>query len=140
MLPIAKRLTFSCRRNQLDQHASIRILDDGVSQPNGLTVGLRLTSVQGATRSARSSATLNILDDDYDPGYVTFSSATYVTNESSGAVVLTVNRSGANRGTLSVECVTTNGTAISGVNYVGVTNNLVWNDLESAPQAMSSSR
>jgi len=112
---------------------SIRVLDDGVSEPNGLTVGLRLTDVENASLGL-SSATLNIIDNDLSPGSVTFSSASYVTNETAGAVVLTVNRVGADKGTLTVQCITTNGTAISGVNYTGVTNTLVWNSLDFSPR------
>ena len=126
----SKRLSFApgvtCLTNR-----DIKIIDDGIRQPNGLTVGLRLASVQGASLGL-STATLKIVDNDYDPGYVSFSSATYVTNETSGGAVLTVNRAGANKGTLTVQCITTNGSAISGVNYVGVTTNLVWNNLDAS--------
>ncbi len=128
----SKRLSFAPGVTSITNR-EIRILDDSVRQPNGLTVGLRLSGVQGATLGL-SSATLNIIDNDYDPGYVTFSSATYVTNKTSGAAVLTVNRAGANKGTLTVQCITTNGSAISGVNYTGVTNTLVWNNLDSSPR------
>ena len=128
----SKRLTFSPGATSLTNR-EIRILDDGIREPNGLTVGLRLTGVSGATLGL-STATLNIVDNDYDPGYVTFSSANYATNKNSGAAILTVNRFGANKGALTLQCITTNGSAISGVNYTGVTNTLVWTNLESSPR------
>jgi uncharacterized repeat protein (TIGR01451 family)/uncharacterized delta-60 repeat protein len=120
-----KRITF--QPGEISTNISIKIIDDGVSEPNGLTVGLRLTGVSGATLGL-SSATINILDTDLTPGYLTFSSASYVTNESAGAVVLEVDRRGANKGTLSVQCITTDGTALNGTNYLGGTNTLTWND------------
>ena len=101
--------------------------DDGVSEPNGLTVGLRLTPTPGAIVGL-ASATLNILDNDLTPGYLTFASASYVTNLSGGAVTLEIDRRGANKGTLSVQCITTNITAIDGVNYIGGSNTLSWSD------------
>ena len=128
----SKRLSFAPGVISLTNH-DIRIIDDGIREPNGLTVGLRLTSVQGASLGL-ATATLNIIDNDYDPGYVTFSSAAYVTNETAGAAILTVNRAGANKGTLTLQCITTNGSALSGTDYVGVTNTLVWSSLDSSPR------
>ena len=122
----SKRLSFAPGVVSITNR-EIKIIDDGISEPNGLTVGLRLTGVSGATLGL-SSATLNIIDNDYGPGYVTFSSSAYTTNESGGAVVLEVDRKGANKGTLSVQCITTNGTALNGTNYVGSTNTLSWSD------------
>jgi uncharacterized repeat protein (TIGR01451 family)/uncharacterized delta-60 repeat protein len=130
----SQRLTFPAGITSLT-NTSIRILDDSVSQPNGLTVGLRLTSVLGQGASlGLSSATLNLIDNDGSPGSVSFSPATYTTNQSAPSAVIAATRSGADRGTLTVQCITTNGTAISGVNYIGVTNTLVWNDLEFGPR------
>jgi uncharacterized delta-60 repeat protein/uncharacterized repeat protein (TIGR01451 family) len=128
----SKRLSFSPGVSAITNR-EIKIIDDHISEPSGLTVGLRLSGVQSATLGL-SAATLNIVDNDYDPGYVTLSSATYTNNESSGAAVLVVNRIGANKGTVSVQCITTNGTALSGVNYIGVTNTLVWNDGDASPR------
>jgi uncharacterized repeat protein (TIGR01451 family)/uncharacterized delta-60 repeat protein len=130
----SKRLSFAPGVTAITNR-EIKVIDDSVRQPNGLTVGLRLSGVQGATLGL-ANATLNIIDNDYDAGYVTFSSAAYVTNKTSGAAILTVNRMGANKGTLTVQCITTNGTAISGVNYTGVTNTLVWNSLDSTPRTV----
>jgi uncharacterized repeat protein (TIGR01451 family)/uncharacterized delta-60 repeat protein len=124
-LPNPLRITF--QPGQTSTNVSVKILDDGISEPSGLTVGLRLTGVSGATLGL-ASATLNILDTDLTPGYLTFSSASYVTNVSGGAVILEVDRRQANKGTLSVQCITTDGTAFNGTNYLGGTNTLSWSD------------
>ncbi len=128
----SKRLSFAPGVTSITNR-EIKVIDDGIREPNGVTVGLHLSGVQGATLGL-ASATLNIIDNDYDPGYLSFSSASYVTNKSSGAAVLTVNRNGSNKGALTVQCITTNITAMSGVNYTGVTNTLVWNNLDSSPK------
>ena len=72
----SKRLSFAPGVVSITNR-EIRLIDDSIRQPNGLTVGLRLTGVQGATLGL-STATLNIIDNDYDPGYLTFSSASYL--------------------------------------------------------------
>jgi len=50
---------------------------------------------------------------------------------------LTVTRSGANKGTMSVQIATTNGTALNGVHYAGLTNTLDWNDGDSTPRLVT---
>jgi uncharacterized repeat protein (TIGR01451 family)/uncharacterized delta-60 repeat protein len=124
-------LTFSSQVTT--QTFQIPIIDDHVSEPGGLTVQLLLSSISGASYGL-ASATLNILDNDGSPGTVYFSPPTYTTNMSAPAVVISATRSGADRGTLTAQCITTNGTALNGVNYFGVTNTLVWNDLEFGPR------
>ena len=124
-VPYSQKLTF--RPGQTSTNVYITVKDDGRSEPNGVTVGLRLTPTPGTTVGL-GSAILNILDTDLTPGYLIFSSASYVTNVSGGAVVLEVDRRGANRGTLSVQCITSDGTAVNGTQYLGGTNLLTWSD------------
>ena len=107
-----------------------------MSEPNGLTVNLRLSSPQGATLGL-ANAVLQIVDNDYAPGYITFSSPSYTNLESSGAAILTVNRVGANKGTVTVQCATTNVTALSGLQYIGFTNTLTWNDGDSSSRIIT---
>jgi uncharacterized delta-60 repeat protein/uncharacterized repeat protein (TIGR01451 family) len=120
----------------LTQTVAIPLIDDSVSEPNGLTVNLRLSGISGASY-AITNAVLNILDNDGSPGVINFSATSYGTNLSSGAVLLTVNRSGADRGTLSVQFATTNGNATHGIDYLGFTNILTWNDFDFAPRVLS---
>ena len=100
-----------------------------------MTVNLRLTGISGGAYGL-SSAVLKIVDNDGPPGTVNFAPATYTTSQSAPAVALTVMRTGAARWTLTIQCATTNGTAISGLNYIGSTNTLVWNDLEYTPKTV----
>jgi uncharacterized repeat protein (TIGR01451 family)/uncharacterized delta-60 repeat protein len=119
---------------QTNKTFTIPIINNSVVQPIDRTVNLRLTAPGGGASLGLSNAVLSIVDDDYQPGFVNFSAANYTTNESSGAVILTVNRSGGSRGTLTVQVGTTNGTALAGVDYVATTNTLQWNDLDSSPR------
>jgi uncharacterized repeat protein (TIGR01451 family)/uncharacterized delta-60 repeat protein len=128
---VSGRLTFA--PGVTNQTFTVPLIDDHAIEPNGLTVNLRLSGVTGATLFT-NAAVLNLLDNDGAPGVVSFSAAAYSTNLSSGAVTLTVNRLGADKGTLTVQCTTTNGTAFAGTNYVALTNTLVWNDLDATPQ------
>ncbi len=134
-LAVNKRVSFAPGITTLT-NIVIPIIDDGVSEPNGLTVNLRLSSPQGATLGL-ANAVLQIVDNDYAPGYVTFSSANYTNAESSGFAVITVNRSGANKGTVTVQCASTNVTAISGVQYTGFTNTLSWSDGDATPRTIN---
>jgi len=116
------------------QTFNVTVIDDHVVEANGLTVNLQLTGISGASYG-QTNAVLNIIDNDGAPGIVNFSSATYGTNESAAALILTLTRSGGDTGTLSVQCTTTNGTAINGLNYIGFTNTVGWtNSLDFSPR------
>ncbi|HXU74934.1 MAG TPA: Calx-beta domain-containing protein [Methylomirabilota bacterium] len=116
---------------------SVPIINNSVVQPVDRTVNLRLSGLGGGASLGLSNAVLNIVDDDFPPGFINFSSATFATNESAGAVILTLNRSGGSRGTITVQCGTTNGSALAGINYVATTNTVQWNDLDSAPKTVT---
>jgi len=81
----------------------------------------------GATLNSNvlpSVATVTIIDDHFQPGYLSFSSPTFSVLKP-GTATISVTRSGAALGDVSVEVATSNGTAISSVNYVAVTNALL---------------
>jgi hypothetical protein len=62
------------------------------------------------------------------PGVIALSSATYAKNENGGTITITARRTGGDDGAVGVTYATSNGTAIHGVNYTGVTNTLSWAD------------
>ncbi len=101
------------------------------------TVNLRLLNASGGATLGLTNAVLTIVDDDIPGGYVQFSSAIYTTNELAVNAQVLVTRSGSSAGTLSVQIATTNGTAISGTNYIGLTNTLTWNNLDVAPKLVT---
>ena len=109
------------------QTFTIPIIKVTVAQPDK-TVNLRLNTPAGGATLGQSNAVLTIINSVFTPGHLGFTSATFATNENSGVAIVGVNRLGGNSGTLSVEVLTSDGTAVNGVNYTGSTNVLVWND------------
>ena len=104
------------------------------------TVNLRLYNVTGGATLGLTNAVLTIINHNYTPGHISFSSATYSTNENSGSALITVNRLGGSTGTMSVTVVTSNGSAINGVNYtgpIGSTNLLTWNSGDATARTIS---
>ena len=71
------------------------------------------------------SATVTIQDGNFAPGHLGFSNATYTATKG-GVGIIGVQRIGGAQGQLTVQCATSNGTGINGVNYTGVTNTLSW--------------
>jgi len=101
------------------------------------TVNLRLYSASGGATLGLSNAVLTIVDNDITNGYVQFTSPAYYTNENAGAARVTVTRSGGSVGTLTVEFSTQDGTATNGLNYLGMTNTLTWNNGDIAAKVIA---
>lgn len=83
-----------------------------------------------------SSAIVTIIDGNFQPGHLEFSSPSY-TAVKGGTATITVNRVGGALGTISVEAATSNLTAVSGLNYVGTTATLVWTNQQITPQTFT---
>jgi uncharacterized delta-60 repeat protein/uncharacterized repeat protein (TIGR01451 family) len=115
---------------------SVQIINDTIAEDDE-TVTLQLSNPTGGATIGAQTATLTIIDNDTPNGRLNFSSAAYATNENAGAAIVTVNRSGASTGTLKVYYATSNGTAISGTDYVGVTNSLTWNSGDITPKTFT---
>ena len=85
----------------------------------------------GATIGAQDSAELTIIDNEVaQPGLLQFSSAVYSGQENSATVTITVNRSGGSDGPVSVQCMTSDGTASSGFDYLSTVGTLTFADGE----------
>ncbi len=124
----------------LSKTFQVRIPDNYTVQSQDRTVELLLSNPNGnpaAPSLGITNATLSIVDNDFPYGFVNFSSATFATNEGAGAVVLTLTRTGGSTGVLRVHYRTADGTALSGVNYVGATNYVEWGDAETAPKQIT---
>jgi uncharacterized delta-60 repeat protein/uncharacterized repeat protein (TIGR01451 family) len=74
-----------------------------------------------------SNTTVTLIDGNFQPGFLSFSSPTYDVLKP-GVATISVARTGAALGQLSVQVGTSNGTALNSVNYVGVTNTLTWSN------------
>ncbi len=115
---------------------AVRILDNTVSQPDR-TVNLRLFSPGGGATLGVSNSVLTIIDNDYAPGRLNFSASTYITNKHAGAATITVTRTGGSLNLLTVQAMTTIGTATPGVDYLPATNTLTWNSGDSSPKSFT---
>lgn len=94
------------------------------------TVNLLLSTVTGGAMIGLTNAVLTIINNNFTPGHVSFTSLTFTTNEpnTTGAAAITINRLGGSSGTLAVTFAATNGTATNGVQFTGLTNSLTWNN------------
>jgi len=77
------------------------------------------------TNDLPTNATVTIIDGSFTPGHLSFTSPTYSVSKG-GVATVGVMRSGGAQGQLQVQCGTSNGSAINGLNYTGVTNTLTW--------------
>jgi uncharacterized delta-60 repeat protein/uncharacterized repeat protein (TIGR01451 family) len=111
---------------------TIPIVDHSIQQSNKFFYIYLSSPTAGASLDTNipplvpSNSVVTIIDDHFQPGYLSFSSPTYSVLKG-GLATISVIRTGAALGQLSVEVGTSNGTAINNLNYVGVTNaTLTW--------------
>ena len=117
----------------------IFIKDDTELETNE-TIGISLfnPSPAGVTLAPNgSSAVLSIVDDDLFEGRVGFSATNYNVSENVGFVTVTVNRDAGSQGQLLVQYSTTDGSAVNGVDYIGTTNTLIWENNDSTPKTFT---
>ena len=105
---------------------NIPILDDLLVEGNE-TVTLNLTNSSGA--SGITTAVLTIVDNDFAPGELNFSTNAFMVNEAGGAATITVVRSNGFTGVVSVNYATTgSGTAVAGVDFTSTSGTLAFAD------------
>ncbi len=83
-----------------------------------------------------SNSVVTIIDDHFKPGFLSFSSSAYNVLKA-GQATISVVRTGAALGQLSVQVGTSNGTAVNNLNYLGVTNTLFWTNLDISPKTIT---
>ena len=121
---------------------TIPVVDHSTQQTNKFFNVFLSSPTAGATLDTNipplvpSNTVVTIIDDHFKPGYLSFSSPTYSVLKT-GLATISVIRSGAALGQLSVECGTSNGTAVNGINYVGVTNTLTWTNGDISPKTIT---
>jgi len=115
---------------------TVPVISQSSSAPDK-TVNLRLYVATGGATLGVTNAVLTIINHNYLPGHISFSSGIYSTNENSGAALITVNRLGGSSGTMTVTMFTKNGSAANGVNYAGSTNVLTWNNGDATSRFIS---
>ncbi len=110
---------------------NVTILNSNWTSSAEKTVNLSLFGlnppVNGLAYWGMSNAVLRIINPNYQ-GFLNLSTNIYSANLSAGTVTVMVTRTVGSKGTLTVQCATTNGSAISGTDFVGFTNTLQWNN------------
>lgn len=127
--------------NVTSNNFSVAILANGLVSTSftGKTINLALTSLGGGNGNAQygiSNATLTLINPNFQ-GYLTLSATNYTGNENAGSMSFVVNRVAGSAGQISVQYATTNGTAVSGINYIGATNTLNWNNGDATPRVVT---
>jgi uncharacterized delta-60 repeat protein len=119
------------KSDQTSLSFTIPIVDHSTPQTNKFFYIYLSSPTAGATLDTNipplvpSNSVVRIIDDNFLPGNLSFSSPAYSVLKPGVATISVVRTEGA-LGQLSVGVGTSNGTAINGVNYVGVTNTLMW--------------
>ncbi len=141
----AGKLTF--KAGVTNQVFTIPLKNNGIAQPDRYLSLFIYNTSGGATLGAVTNAQLLIINNNYANGHVSFTGGVgvtntspalmaYGTNENSGAILVTVVRQGGSSGVLNATVASSGGTATNGVNYVGFTNVLTWQNQQSQPQTI----
>ncbi|TXT51486.1 MAG: hypothetical protein FD140_1524 [Limisphaerales bacterium] len=120
---VAGTLTFQA--GETNKAFNIPLLNDVLVELDE-TVTLLLTNATGGATLGLTNASLVLTDDDFSAGRVTFTATNYAVIEGADNIIITVLRNGGSVGTASALFYTTDGTAVSGTHYTGVTNSLTW--------------
>jgi len=129
--------TITLRDGQTSTNVTIPINNDFTIEQADRTIYLYLANPgNGATLGSLSNAVLYVVDDDFLPGRINFTTTSYTTNEDAGDLVLTVTRAGGNVGIVDVQYASSNLTAVAGVNYMPVSGTLHWDDGDTTPRSI----
>ncbi len=131
-----QNLVFS--QNIVSNKFNVTLKGDSYISSVEKTVNLRLSSL-GTTPGATfgiSNAVLRIINPNYQ-GYLTLGATNYTGAISSGVLTFVVNRVSGSSGSATVQYATTDGSAMNGVDYLGATNTLTWNDGDVSPKPVN---
>ncbi len=115
---------------------TVQIKPGTSSQPDK-TVNLALFGITGGGKPGLTNSVLTIINNIYGAGHIAFAFATNGVNENAGTASVVLSRLGASSGTLDVTAMTSNGSAVNGVNYIGSTNVVHWNDADALPKSIT---
>jgi len=118
---------------------TVPILNTNTSSSAEKTVNLILFGLNppfnGIASWGLTNAVLRIINPNFQ-GFLSLSTNAYAANLSAGFAAVTVNRTVGSQGSLSVQYATTNGSAVNGVDYIGSTNTLTWNNGDVTPRTI----
>ncbi len=120
---VATSGTLSFGPGVTSETVSIPVADD-TSVEAGETVNVALSNpASGASLGSTSASVVTILNNDVE---FRFNTPVYSVSEGGGTVSVTVTKLGGAPGTVSVDYATSDGTAVTGSDYVATTGTLTW--------------
>jgi uncharacterized delta-60 repeat protein/uncharacterized repeat protein (TIGR01451 family) len=116
---------------------SIPIINSSMAGPDK-SVNLKIFNPAGGVVLGGTNAVCYIINNNFAPGHINFSSGSYVTNGDAKSALVTVMRTGGNAGAVSIQVAATDGmNALDGRDYVAFTNTLAWNDGDTASKTVA---
>lgn len=106
------------------QTFSVPLIDDIIIEPQESFLST-LTNVSGASEGNVQSTSI-IIEDNDDPSTLQFTLSNTSVNEADGTIQLTVTRTGSSSGDVSVDYATSNGSAVSGLDFISTSGTLSW--------------
>ncbi len=129
--------TLNFKNGETNHSFIIPIRDDFIVEPDE-TIAVSLSGLlgTGAVLGANSNAVVTIIDNDFQPGVISFSTTTNSVAESAGKVVVIAKRLGGSRGIVQAEFFTQDITASAGADYQAINGLVVWNDGDTLPKTI----
>jgi hypothetical protein len=109
----------------------VNINDDGDFESNEIFNVTLNNAMGGATIGDPDTAAVTIIDNE-QPGTLQFSKTDYSVNEDSASINVIVSRIDGKDGAITVGCISSDGSAIAGDDYTGVSNTLNWGNQDDA--------
>lgn len=131
---VSGTLTFN--QGDISKTFTVPIVPTTVNRPDK-TVNLRLFGITGGGLPGVTNAVLTIVNNVFGSGHIAFAFATNTVSETAGTAGIQLNRLGASSGTLDVTMITSDGTAVNGVNYIGSTNVVHWDNGSVLPKLVA---
>lgn len=109
---------------------TVPIFEDAIVEGTE-TIPLALSNLTGPGTLSIANAVLNIIDNDFNNGNLTFAAPQFSASEGNGTVTVTLLRTNGTTGVVSVDYTTQNGTALAGQDYVGSSGRVTFGDGQS---------
>ena len=131
--PVTNLVSFAI--GETTRTVTIPILNDLLIEGNE-TVTMELTNSVGGLLIAPITATLTIVDNDIGPGQIAFATASFAAAENGGNAVITLTRTNGSSGVVGVAFLTSDFTAVAGLDYTAVNTAITFGDGETVKQVL----
>ena len=115
----------------------VTITNDAIAEAAETLIVALSSPTGGATLGALTSATVTINDNDGAPGSLAFTASAFSAAEDAGTALVTVGRTGGSGGAVTVNYISSNGTATAGSDYTAVSGTLSWAASDPYPKTIA---